>query len=42
MISEELPPLPEQAIALLQQQKITETEPGTILQDFQTLLDFVG
>ena len=42
MISEGLPPLPEKAIALLQQQKITATEPGTILQDFQTLLDFVG
>ena len=42
MISEGLPPLSEDVIALLQQQKITETEPGKILQDFQTLLDFVG
>ena len=42
MISEGWPPLPEEASALLQQQKITATEPGTILQDFQTLLDFVG
>ncbi|MDJ0574740.1 MAG: plasmid pRiA4b ORF-3 family protein [Xenococcaceae cyanobacterium MO_234.B1] len=41
-VAEELPPLSEEAIALLQQQNITETEPGTILQDFQTLLDFVG
>ncbi len=42
MISEGWPALPEKASALLQQQKITATEPGTILQDFQTLLDFVG
>ena len=42
MISEGLPPLPEEAIALLKQQIITATEPGTILQDFPTLLDFVG
>ena len=41
-VAEELPPLPEEAIALLRQQNITETEPGTILQDFQTLLDFIG
>ncbi|AFZ36822.1 hypothetical protein Sta7437_3315 [Stanieria cyanosphaera PCC 7437] len=41
-IAEELPPLSENAIALLKQQEITVTEPGTILQDFQTLLDFVG
>lgn len=40
--AEELPPLSEDAIALLKQQSITETEPGTILRDFQTLLDFVG
>jgi len=32
----------EKAIAILQQQEITETIPGTILQDFQTLLDFIG
>ena len=41
-LAEELPPLSEKALALLRQQKITETQPGTILQDFQTLLDFVG
>ncbi|MDJ0591047.1 MAG: plasmid pRiA4b ORF-3 family protein [Pleurocapsa sp. MO_226.B13] len=41
-VAEELPPLPEEAIALLQQQNITETEPGSILQDFQTLIDFIG
>lgn len=29
-------------IAILQQQEITETIPGSILQDFQTLLDFIG
>ncbi|ELS01003.1 Plasmid pRiA4b ORF-3-like protein [Xenococcus sp. PCC 7305] len=42
MIPEGLPPLSEDAIALLKQQKITETEPGSILRDFQTLLDFIG
>ena len=42
MFSQALPPLSEYAIATLQQQKITETEPGAILQDFQTLLDFIG
>ncbi|NET36676.1 MAG: plasmid pRiA4b ORF-3 family protein [Cyanothece sp. SIO1E1] len=41
-VAEELPPLPKTAIALLKQQQITTTHPGTILQDFQTLLDFVG
>ncbi len=29
-------------IAILQQQEITQTIPGSILQDFQTLLDFIG
>ncbi|MFM2314871.1 MAG: hypothetical protein RLZZ04_4147, partial [Cyanobacteriota bacterium] len=29
-------------IAILQQQEITKTSPGTILQDFQALLDFIG
>ncbi|MEM9273683.1 MAG: plasmid pRiA4b ORF-3 family protein [Cyanobacteria bacterium P01_F01_bin.143] len=42
MFSEALPPLSQDAISTLQQQKITETEPGNILQDFQTLLDFIG
>jgi hypothetical protein len=32
----------QKAIALLQQQEITATIPGTVLQDFQTLLDFIG
>jgi hypothetical protein len=32
----------EEQIALLAAQTITETEPGTILQDFQTVLDFIG
>jgi hypothetical protein len=40
--AEELPSLSPEAIAFLKQQTITETEPGTILRDFQTLLDFVG
>jgi len=42
MFSQALPPLSEDAIAIISQQRITETEPGTILQDFQTLLDFIG
>jgi hypothetical protein len=29
-------------IPILQQQEITQTTPGSILQDFQTLLDFIG
>ena len=41
-LTEQLPPLSAEAKALLQQQNITATEPGTILTDFQTLLDFVG
>ncbi|MGB7413526.1 MAG: hypothetical protein WA902_04890 [Thermosynechococcaceae cyanobacterium] len=35
-------PLCDDAIALLKTQTITETGPGTILQDFQTALDFIG
>ena len=34
--------LTEADTALLQAQTITETAPGTILQDFQTVLDFIG
>ncbi|HEY9738762.1 MAG TPA: hypothetical protein V6D06_20855 [Trichocoleus sp.] len=34
-------PLSEDAIATLQSQAITETEPGTILQDFQAMLDLI-
>lgn len=41
-IADELPPLSEEAIVLLKQQTITETEPGSILRDFQTLLEFIG
>ncbi|MEO0456802.1 MAG: hypothetical protein AAF152_09495 [Cyanobacteria bacterium P01_A01_bin.114] len=39
---EDVPTLSEEASALLQAQTITETEPGSILQDFQTLLDLIG
>ncbi|KAM3116360.1 IS1096 element passenger TnpR family protein [Phormidesmis sp. 146-33] len=38
----ELPPLSEEAIALLKQQSITETTPGTIVRDFQTFIEFIG
>ncbi|NJP10632.1 MAG: plasmid pRiA4b ORF-3 family protein [Leptolyngbyaceae cyanobacterium RU_5_1] len=41
-VANELPPLSDQAIAALTQQPITATEPGTILRDFQTLLDLIG
>ena len=34
--------LPKTAIAVLKQQQITESQPGSILKDFQTLLDFIG
>ncbi len=40
--AEDLLPITEEAIAILQQQKITDTQPGTILHDFQVLLDFIG
>jgi hypothetical protein len=36
-----VPDLSSQEISILQQ-SITKTTPGTILQDFQTLLDFIG
>jgi len=39
---DEAPPLPEADIKLLQALTISNTEPGTLLQDFQTLLDFIG
>jgi hypothetical protein len=39
---EKLPTLSPQEIELLSQQSINLTSPGTILTDFQTLLDFVG
>jgi hypothetical protein len=38
----ELEPPSAEAIALLQQQQITETEPSPVLKDFQTILEFVG
>lgn len=34
--------LPEESAALLQAQAITETAPGTVLQDFQTVLEAIG
>lgn len=37
-----IPDMSQQAIAILQQQEITQTTPGSILQDFQTLLNFIG
>jgi hypothetical protein len=39
---EALPPLSEESIAVLRQQSITTTEPGTILRDFQMLLEAIG
>ena len=39
---EKLPELSAEAIAILKQKQISETAPGTILQDFQALLDFIG
>jgi hypothetical protein len=36
------PDLSTEAIELLTQQSISATSPGTILTDFQTLLDFIG
>jgi hypothetical protein len=40
--AEEIPTLSQQEIEILAQQSISATSPGTILSDFQTLLDFVG
>jgi hypothetical protein len=37
-----IPDMSQQAITILQQQEITQTTPGSILQDFQTLLNFIG
>lgn len=42
ILVKELPELSEQERTILQQQEITETSPGTILTDFQNLLDFIG
>ena len=41
-ILDEAPPLSDADMMLLQALTISETEPGTLLQDFQTLLDFIG
>ena len=38
----ELKPLPQEIDQFLKQQTIEETRPGTILRDFQMLLDFIG
>lgn len=38
----ETPEIPQQTQIILQQQQITATTPGTILQDFQMLLEFIG
>lgn len=38
----DLPALSEKAIACLKQQTIADTEPGTILRDFRTLLELIG
>jgi hypothetical protein len=40
--SAELPPPSDTEIALLKQQTIIDTQPGTILRDFQILLEFIG
>lgn len=42
MLGKKIPQLSEKAIALLHEQQISETSPGTILADFQTFLDFIG
>lgn len=39
---EEAMPLPDEAIALLRDQTITETTPGTIVKDFETVLAALG
>lgn len=41
-LAQEIPESSDKAIALLQEQEITATNLGTILTDFQTLLDFIG
>ncbi|MEM9162964.1 MAG: hypothetical protein AAGC54_07835, partial [Cyanobacteria bacterium P01_F01_bin.4] len=41
-LEEEMSELSEEASDLLRSQTITETEPGSILQDFQTVLDLIG
>lgn len=39
---DKIPPLPQEVEQFLRQQKIDENSPGSILQDFQMLLEFVG
>jgi hypothetical protein len=41
VLAPEIPPLTEEHQQLLQQHSIDENSPGTILRDFQTLLDFL-
>lgn len=41
VIAPEIPPLTESQQQLIGQQTIDENSPGTILRDFQTLLDFL-
>jgi len=41
VLAPEIPPLTEEQQQLLQQRPIDENSPGTILRDFQTLLDFL-
>ncbi|MDJ0717390.1 MAG: hypothetical protein QNJ54_24760 [Prochloraceae cyanobacterium] len=38
----ELPPISTTTIALLEKQEISLTQPGSILQDFQSFLDYIG
>ena len=41
-LAAKIPELSTKAIAILQKQQISVTTPGTLLQDFRTLLDFIG
>lgn len=40
--SVELPPISSKTISILEKQKIDLNQPGSILKDFQSLLDFIG
>ena len=42
LLTQKAPHMSPQQITILQQQDITQTSPGTILPDFQTLIDFIG
>jgi len=39
---QKMPELSKQAVSILKKQQISAVSPGTILQDFKSLLDFVG